>query len=64
MHYLHRQRLGTVAPNRMIRDHLKPLSLADLYCHTLLIDDDTRHRSYCLLPLSRVDVDEAVVSTM
>lgn len=30
---------------------------AELCCHTLLIDDDTRYRSYCLLLLSHVDVD-------
>jgi DNA-binding MarR family transcriptional regulator len=29
----------------------------DLCCHTLLIDDGTRHRSYCLLLLSHVEVD-------
>ena len=34
------------------------VSPAELCCHTLLIDDDTRHRSYCLLLLSHVDVDE------
>ena len=32
---------------------------AELCCHTLLIDDGSRHRSYCLLLLSHVDVDEA-----
>ncbi len=30
----------------------------ELCCHTLLIDDGSRHRSYCLLLLSHVDVDE------
>jgi predicted transcriptional regulator len=34
------------------------ISPADLCCHTLLIDDDTRSRSYCLLLLARVDIDE------
>ncbi|MCU4801757.1 MarR family transcriptional regulator [Halobacteria archaeon HArc-gm2] len=34
------------------------ISPAELCCHTLLIDDDTRHRSYCLLLLSHVDVHE------
>jgi DNA-binding MarR family transcriptional regulator len=34
------------------------VSPAELCCHMLLIDDDTRHRSYCLLLLSHVDVDE------
>lgn len=37
------------------------ISLADLCCHTLLIDDDTRHRSYCLLLLRHVDVDAATL---
>lgn len=36
-----------------------PVTPAELCCHTLLIDDDTRHRSYCLLLLSHVDVDES-----
>lgn len=34
------------------------VSPAELCCHTLTIDDDVRHRSYCLLLLSRVDVEE------
>lgn len=34
------------------------LSPADFCYHTLLIGDDTRHLSYCLLLLSKVDVDE------
>ncbi|WP_248897124.1 MarR family transcriptional regulator [Haloplanus halobius] len=34
------------------------ISPAELCCHTLLIDDDSRHRSYCLLLLSHVDIDE------
>ncbi len=34
------------------------VSAAELCCHTLLIDDGSRHRSYCLLLLSHVDVDE------
>lgn len=33
------------------------ISPADLCCHTLVIGDDTRSRSYCLLLLSKVDVD-------
>ncbi|AGB15221.1 hypothetical protein Halru_0590 [Halovivax ruber XH-70] len=37
---------------------LDSITPAELCCHTLLIDDDTRHRSYCLLLLSHVDVDE------
>jgi len=35
------------------------VSPAELCCHTLLIDNDTRYRSYCLLFLSHVDVDES-----
>ena len=34
------------------------VSPAALCCHMLLIDDGTRHRSYCLLLLNHVDVDE------
>lgn len=34
------------------------VSPAELCCHTLLIDADTRYRSYCLLLLSRVEVNE------
>ena len=37
---------------------LNEVSPAELCCHTLLIDDGSRHRSYCLLLLSHVDVDE------
>jgi DNA-binding MarR family transcriptional regulator len=39
-------------------EDLDVVSPAALCCHTLLIDDDTRHRSYCLLLLNHVDVDE------
>lgn len=34
------------------------VSPAEICCLTLLIDDDTRHRSSCRLVLSRGDVDE------
>ena len=37
---------------------LDDVSPAELCCHTLLIDNGSRHRSYCLLLLSHVDVDE------
>jgi DNA-binding MarR family transcriptional regulator len=40
-------------------EELDAVSPAELCCHTLLIDDGSRHRSYCLLLLSHVDVDEA-----
>lgn len=33
------------------------ISPTDLCCHTLVIGDDTRSRSYCLLLLTRMDVD-------
>ncbi|WP_137287752.1 MarR family transcriptional regulator [Halorussus salinisoli] len=39
-------------------ENIETVSPAELCCHTLLIDDDTRHRSYCLLLLSHIDVDE------
>ena len=42
-------------------ERLDSLSPADLCCHTLLIDDDTRHQSYCLLLLSRVNLEEATL---
>lgn len=38
---------------------LDEVSPAELCCHTLLIDDGPRYRSYCLLLLCHVDVDEA-----
>ncbi|AHG01975.1 hypothetical protein HALLA_01360 (plasmid) [Halostagnicola larsenii XH-48] len=39
-------------------EELDAVSPAELCCHTLLIDDGSRHHSYCLLLLSHVDVDE------
>ncbi|OYR58047.1 helix-turn-helix transcriptional regulator [Halorubrum halodurans] len=36
---------------------LDAVSPAELCCHTLLIDNGSRYRSYCLLLLSHVDVD-------
>ncbi|MGQ4557506.1 MarR family transcriptional regulator [Halobellus sp. GM3] len=39
-------------------EDLEAVSPAELCCHTLLIDDGSRYRSYCLLLLSHVDVDE------
>lgn len=35
-------------------EEIDSVSPVDLCCHTLLIDDDIRHRSYCLLLLCRV----------
>lgn len=34
---------------------VEDISPAELCCHALLIDDDSRYRSYCLLLLSHVD---------
>ena len=42
-------------------EEIDAVSPAELCCHLLLIDDDTRHRSYCLLLLSHVDVDKSVL---
>ncbi|ERG93581.1 MAG: oxyanion-translocating ATPase [Haloquadratum walsbyi J07HQW2] len=40
-------------------EEIDVVSPAELCCHTLLIDDGSRHRSYCLLLLSHIEVDEA-----
>jgi len=40
-------------------EELDAVSPAELCCHTLLINDGSRYRSYCLLLLSHVDVNEA-----
>jgi len=42
-------------------EELDAVSPAELCCHTLVIDDGSRHRSYCLLLLSHVDADEEFV---
>ena len=39
-------------------EDIDAVSPAELCCHTLLIDDGSRHRSCCLLLLNHVDVDE------
>ena len=39
-------------------EELETVSPEELCCHTLLIDDGTRYRSYCLLLLSHVGIDE------
>ena len=39
-------------------EELDAVSPGALCCHTLAIDDGSRYRSYCLLPLSHVDVDK------
>lgn len=43
-YYLHSESTNEISPE-------------DLCCHTLVIGDDTRSQSYCLLLLSEVDVD-------
>ncbi|AXR76200.1 ArsR family transcriptional regulator [Natrarchaeobaculum sulfurireducens] len=40
-------------------EDLEDVSPAELCCHTLLIDDGSRHHSYCLLLLSHVDIDKS-----
>ncbi len=40
-------------------EDLEEVSPAELCCHTLLIDDGSRHHSYCLLLLSHVDIDKS-----
>lgn len=49
------RRQSAQSPRIGVRSSRSP---AELCCDTLLIDDGTRHRSYCLLLLSHVDVDE------
>jgi DNA-binding MarR family transcriptional regulator len=41
--------------------HITEISPADLVCHTLLIDDTTRYRSYCLLLIARHDIKQATL---
>ena len=48
-HYVRSERLATLTP-------------ADLLCHTLLIDDGSRYRSYCLLLMTSRDVDRAMLT--
>jgi len=40
-------------------EQIEAVEPADFCCHTLLIDDGSRYRSYCLLLLSHVDIDES-----
>lgn len=42
-------------------DRLSDLSASDLVCHTLLIDDSTRYRSYCLLLIESEDIDRSTL---
>lgn len=39
-------------------ERIEEVTPAELVCHTLLVDDDTRYRSYCLLLIARHDLDE------
>lgn len=50
---LTRERLHHFRSKRLSR-----LTAADLVCHTMLIDDSTRYRIYCLLLIERQDVDK------
>lgn len=47
-HYFRSERRSEVTP-------------ADLVCHTLLIDDSTRYRSYCLLLIAGRDITESAL---
>ena len=47
-HYIRSERLTRVTP-------------AELVCHTLLIDDSARHRSYCLLLIAEHDLEQSTL---
>ena len=53
-----RQSASGSSPEAVHSKDVAEISLAELCCHTLLISDDSRHRSYCLLLLSHVDIDK------
>ena len=42
----------------LFSEEIDAITPAELCCHTLLIDDGSRYRKYCLLLLSHVDIDE------
>lgn len=42
-------------------EELDAVQPAELCCHTLVIDGGRRHRSYCLLLLNHVDIDEELL---
>lgn len=42
-------------------DRITAVSPADLVCHTLLIDDDSRYRTYCLLLIKGEEIERAVL---
>ena len=42
----------------LFSEEIDAITPAELCCHTLLIDDGSRYRKYCLLLLSHADVDE------
>ena len=54
-----RRGLGSAERTPTRRRLIGPADPAELYSHTLLIDDGSRHRSYCLILLGHVDVGEA-----
>ena len=39
-------------------DNFSEITPADLVCHTLLIDDGSRYRTYCLLLMQRHDIED------
>lgn len=42
-------------------DRLSEITPAELVCHTLLIDDGPRYRTYCLLLMERQDIERTVL---
>ncbi len=42
-------------------DRLSKITPAELVCHTLLIDDGPRYRTYCLLLMERQDIERTVL---
>lgn len=42
-------------------EQLPRVTAADLVCHTLLIDDSTRYRTYCLLLIESQDIDPSTL---
>lgn len=42
-------------------DRLSEITPAELVCHTLLIDDGSRYRMYCLLLIQKQEVDQAAL---
>ncbi len=42
-------------------DRLSEITPAELVCHTLLIDDGSRYRTYCLLLIQKQEIDQAAL---